>query len=76
MAKDRRRSVAGGRGLCGGRQNNEILPGRICSITGTWYKLLAELDRPRSPRRKLYQKSGQVRPYEIFKVISPPPDEI
>jgi hypothetical protein len=34
MAKDRRRSVAGGRGLCGGRQNNEILPGRICPITG------------------------------------------
>jgi hypothetical protein len=33
MAKDRRRSVAGGRGLCGGRQNNAILPGRICSIT-------------------------------------------
>jgi hypothetical protein len=36
------------------------------------YQLLAELEQPRSPRRKLYQKFAQVRPYDIFKVISPP----
>jgi Zinc knuckle len=41
-------------------------------FSNQFYQFLAELEQPRSPRRKLYQKPDQVRPYEFYKVISPP----